>query len=100
MHAVPAPHAGDDEDWCGYPWSGPCSPLFGTDRMASFEGYFVEDEKARGETRKPYLELIHDAEFCRGIAEEMGSRGDHHRRGHRPRGIGAAGSRSGYFSGR
>lgn len=67
-----AAHAGQDADWLWYLWTGPISPLFGKDRMATFEGYFVEDEKARVETRNPYFKLIHDAEFCRGIAEEMG----------------------------
>ncbi len=107
------PHAGDDADCFWHLWAGRCSPLFGKDWMASFEGYFVEDEKARVETKNPYFELIHDAELCRGIAEEMGagrprrapslrvsSRGDHHRRGRRPRGVDAAGSRAGYSSGR
>jgi fructose-1,6-bisphosphatase-3 len=67
-----AGHAGEDADWFWYLWTGPCSPLFGKDRMATFESYFVEDESARVETKNPYFKLMHDAEFCRGVAEEMG----------------------------
>ncbi len=67
-----AAHAREDADWFWYLWAGPRSPVFGKDRMATFEGYFVEDEKARVETKNPYFKLIHDADFCRDVAEEMG----------------------------
>lgn len=66
-----AAHAGSDADWLWYLWTGPRSPLFGKDRMATFESYFVQDEKARAETKNPYFRLIHDADFCRRIAVEL-----------------------------
>lgn len=65
--------AGEDADWLWYLWTGPRSPVFGKDRMATFEGYFVEDAKTRVETKNPYFKLIHDAEFCRDMAEELGA---------------------------
>ncbi len=64
--------AGEDADWLWYLWTGPRSPLFGKDRMATFEGYFVEDAAARVEAKNPYFRLIHDAEFCRRVAAELG----------------------------
>ncbi len=61
-----------DADWLWYLWTGPCSPLFGKDRMATFEGYFVEDKEARKENKNPYFKMIHDADFCRRIAADFG----------------------------
>ena len=57
-------------------WAGPRSPLFGKDRMATFETYFVADKATHKETKNPYFELIHDAPFCRRIAAELGGSGD------------------------
>lgn len=64
--------AGSDADWLWYLWTGPRSPLFGKDRMATFENYFVEDAEARKEHKNPYFKLIHEGEFCRRVAEEFG----------------------------
>ncbi len=64
--------AGPDADWLWYLWTGPRSPLFGKDRMATFENYFIEDKEARKEHKNPYFNLIHESEFCRRVAEEFG----------------------------
>jgi fructose-1,6-bisphosphatase-3 len=64
--------AEDDKDWLWYLWTGGRSPLFGKDRMATFENYFVEDKAARKEHKNPYFKLIHDADFCRRVAREFG----------------------------
>jgi fructose-1,6-bisphosphatase-3 len=64
--------AGPEADWFWYLWTGPRSPLFGKDRMATFENYFVEDPEARKEHKNPYFKLIHESEFCRRVAEEFG----------------------------
>ncbi len=61
-----------DKDWLWYLWTGPCSPLFGKDRMATFETYFVEDKATHKENKNPYFKLIHDAAFCARIAAEFG----------------------------
>jgi fructose-1,6-bisphosphatase-3 len=61
-----------DADWFWYLWAGPISPLFGKDKMATFEGYFVADEKARDEQKNPYFQFIHDADFCRKIGRDFG----------------------------
>ncbi len=62
----------NDKDWLWYLWTGARSPLFGKDRMATFESYFVADEEARKEHKNPYFKLIHDAGFCRRITREFG----------------------------
>lgn len=63
---------GPDADWFWYLWTGPRSPLFGKDRMTAFEAYFVEDKATHQETKNPYFQLIHDPEFCKKVAGEMG----------------------------
>ncbi len=67
-----ASHAGADADWFWWLWAGPRSPLFGKDRMTTFERYFVADPATHAETKNPYFSLINDAGFTRRIAAEMG----------------------------
>jgi fructose-1,6-bisphosphatase III len=62
----------DELDLLWYLWSGPRSPLFGKDRMATFEVYFVADEHAHVETKNPYFKLIHEAPFCSSVCRELG----------------------------
>jgi len=62
----------DDLDLLWYLWSGPRSPLFGKDRMATFETYFVADERSHHETKNPYFRLIHDADFCSRVCAVFG----------------------------
>ncbi|PYS94041.1 MAG: fructose-bisphosphatase class III [Acidobacteria bacterium] len=61
-----------DADWLWYLWTGARSPLFGKDRMATFETYFVADKAARKENKNPYFKLIHDPEFCRRVCMAFG----------------------------
>jgi fructose-1,6-bisphosphatase III len=67
-----AQSAGDEADWLWYLWTGAVSPLFGKDRMATFESYFVADKEARKEHKNPYFKLIHEVEFCRKVCAEFG----------------------------
>jgi fructose-1,6-bisphosphatase III len=62
----------DDIDLLYYLWTGPVSPCFGKDRMATFEMYFVEDKATHKETKNPYFKLIHDADFCARVLRELG----------------------------
>jgi len=61
-----------DADWLWYMWGGPRSPLFGKDKLATFESHFVADKAAREEHKNPYFELIHDAEFTKRIGGLFG----------------------------
>jgi fructose-1,6-bisphosphatase-3 len=67
-----AEHLDGDADWLWYLWAGPRSPLFGKDKMATFEGHFVADKAARHEHKNPYFEFIHDPAFVRRIGREFG----------------------------
>ncbi len=62
----------DDKDWFFYLWAGPVSPLFGKDRMATFEAYFIDDKTTHKEIRNPWFEKLHDAEFCDKVCRDMG----------------------------
>ncbi|MEO7329495.1 MAG: fructose-bisphosphatase class III [Minicystis sp.] len=64
--------AQSDLDMLYYLWAGPRSPLFGKDRMATFETYFVADKTTHKETKDPYFSLIHERPFCASIAREFG----------------------------
>jgi fructose-1,6-bisphosphatase-3 len=68
--------AGGDADWLWYLWTGQRSPLFGKDRMATFENYFVDDKEAQKEHKNPYFKLIHENGFCRRVLEEFGVMND------------------------
>jgi fructose-1,6-bisphosphatase-3 len=52
-----------DLDWLYYLWAGPRSPLFGKDKMATFEGYFLVDKATHKETKNPYFQRIHETPF-------------------------------------
>ncbi len=58
-------------DLLWYLWSGPRSPLFGKDRITTFERDFVEDPASHHETKNPYFNLIHEAWFCEKILAEF-----------------------------
>ena len=59
-------------DLLWYLWCGPLSPLFGKDKIATFESYFIADKSTHAETKNPYFKLIHEKEFCRCILADFG----------------------------
>jgi fructose-1,6-bisphosphatase-3 len=62
-----------DLDLLWYLWSGPRSPLFGKDKITTFERYFVGNKEAEHETKNPYFALIHEAPFCEKVLKEFGT---------------------------
>lgn len=62
----------EDADWLWYLWGGPRSPLFGKDKLATFETYFVADKAAHTERKNPYFDLMHDAGFIKKIGALFG----------------------------
>ena len=65
-----------DLDLLWYLWSGPRSPLFGKDRIATFERDFIQDKTTHREVKDPYFSLIHDADFCDAVLTEFGMETD------------------------
>jgi fructose-1,6-bisphosphatase-3 len=61
-----------DLDFLWYLWSGPRSPLFGKDRIATFERDFIADKSTHREVKDPYFNLIHEVDFCDSVLTEFG----------------------------
>lgn len=59
-----------------YIWSGPNSPLFGKDKMTTFERYFIEDPETHVEKKNPYYRLLEDETVIDNILKEFGLQGD------------------------
>ena len=80
------PEKEDARDFMWYLWCGAKSPVFGKDRMTSFEHYFVEDEAVHRERMNPYYKLSQQEAVCLRILEEFGlsSHGSHIINGHVP----------------
>jgi fructose-1,6-bisphosphatase-3 len=60
---------GLDAMW--YLWCGPCSPLFGKAKMATFERYFIQESSVHKEPRNIYYTLRDDEAMVRRILEQF-----------------------------
>jgi fructose-1,6-bisphosphatase III len=61
-----------DRDLMWYIWCGPRSPLFGKDKIATFEIDLISDAATHNETKNPYFQMIHEASFCDRVLKEFG----------------------------
>ena len=61
---------GQDIIW--YIWAGPNSPVFGKDKMATFERYFIDDKAAGHEIKNPYYSLLDREDIIEKIFKEFG----------------------------
>lgn len=59
-------------DYMWYLWSGARSPLYGKDKMAFFERYFLDDKKLHKENYNAYYPFSEQAEVCGWILEMFG----------------------------
>lgn len=55
-----------------YIWAAPNSPLFGKDKMATFEGYFIADKEAKKEKKNAYYRLLENPEVVGNMLREFG----------------------------
>ena len=55
-----------------YIWTGPNSPVFGKDKMTTFERYFIADPKTHEEKKNSYYQLLDNEEVVGKIMEEFG----------------------------
>ena len=55
-----------------YLWLSQDSPLFGKDKMTTFERYFIEDKATHKEHSSPYYKLVENEEACNNILEDFG----------------------------
>ena len=61
---------GQDIMW--FLWSSPDSPLFGKEKMATYERYFIKDKETHVEIKNPYYDLINDEKVLDRILQEFG----------------------------
>ena len=75
---------GSDIMW--YIWTAPYSPLYGRNKMATFERYFIDDDDMKIEKKNFYYEYINKPECAQRILEEFGlhDKRDHIINGHVP----------------
>lgn len=68
------PTTGDcfNSDLIWYLWSGNNSPLFGKDKMTTFERYFIDDPKLQEEKHNDFFRLCQEEWFADKILKEFG----------------------------
>ena len=73
-------------DLMWYLWCGPKSPMFGKEKAATFERYFVIEKETHKEFKNPYFALAEKEETCNKILKEFGleSKNSHIINGHIP----------------
>lgn len=75
---------GKDMMW--YIWPHENSPLFGKDKMATFERYFLAEKETHKEKKNPYYSLLEEEKVINNILREFGlnETGSHIINGHVP----------------
>lgn len=67
-----SPERKNAQDMMWYLWCGRKSPLFGKNKITTFERYFIEDEVTHMEKMNPYYRFIEHREACEKILREFG----------------------------
>ena len=67
-------------------WASKDSPLFGKEKMATFESYFIDDKETHKEPKNPYYKYIEEEKYCKKVLKEFGLEGEdsHIMNGHIP----------------
>ena len=64
-------------DFLWWLWAGRNSPIFGRDRMTTFERRFIQDESTWTEPKNPYYAFYQDPNVCDRLLKEFGLEGNH-----------------------
>ncbi len=64
-------------DFLWWLWAGRNSPIFGRDRMTTFERRFIKDESTWTEPKNPYYTYYEQPQVCERILQEFGLQGEH-----------------------
>ena len=59
-------------DFFWYIWCAPISPLFGKNKMTTFERMFIDEKEAHIEEKQPYFSLQDSETICNMILSEFG----------------------------
>lgn len=63
---------GNFSDIMWFLWCSPQSPLFGKDKAATFERYFIDNKETHKENKNPYYKFVEQKEVCEKILKEFG----------------------------
>ncbi|MCC8169170.1 MAG: fructose-1,6-bisphosphatase, partial [Oscillospiraceae bacterium] len=61
-HGTPEKEYGEDFLW--FLWCGRYSPVYGKNKMTSFERYFIDDESTWVEIKDEYYNLFENPKIC------------------------------------
>ena len=64
-------------DFLWFLWAGRNSPIFGRDRMTTFERRLILDESTWTEPKNPYYQFYNDPAVCEALLKEFGLEGPH-----------------------
>ena len=64
-------------DFLWFLWAGRNSPIFGRDRMTTFERRFIADETAWEEPKNAYYRWYNEPHICEMLLKEFGLTGEH-----------------------
>ncbi len=64
-------------DFLWFLWAGRNSPIFGRDRMTTFERRLIADESTWTEPKNAYYQLYNDPAVCEALLKEFGLEGPH-----------------------
>ena len=64
-------------DFLWWLWAGRNSPIFGRDRMTTFERRFIKDEATWAEPKNAYYSYYHDPAVCDMLLKEFSLEGPH-----------------------
>ena len=64
-------------DFLWWLWAGRNSPIFGRDRMTTFERRFIADKDTWTEPKNPYYTYYQDPAVCDSLLKEFGLEGEH-----------------------
>jgi len=64
-------------DFLWWLWAGRNSPIYGRDRMTTFERRFIRDESTWQEPKNAYYAYYHDPKVCETLLGEFGLTGAH-----------------------
>ena len=72
-----SPERQDSMDFLWWLWAGRNSPIFGRDRMTTFERRLIKDESSWTEPKNAYYTLYNDPEVCAALLREFQLEGPH-----------------------
>lgn len=64
-------------DFLWYSWCGKLSPLFGKEKITTFERLYIDDKKWHDEKKNSYYKLCQKKEWCEKLLKDFGITGEH-----------------------